>query len=251
MRFELLTDGIYRLKVPFENIFTSVFALVEDNKCILLDSGCNERDVNQIIIPALDAAGFVPQMMICSHLHSDHSGGMQALLKAFPKAKAGLFARNKYFDGETIHLSDGGLLSNRFRVLNLKGHTDDCLAVLDEKTSTLLSFDCLQLFGVGRYGTAFSDCAEYLKTLERVRDMRLEHIIASHEYVPCGSVANGQKEVNEYLDQCEKAVACVRNFAEEHADLGFDETARLYNAASPLLPPIGATLISSIIDNIY
>ncbi|MBQ2377955.1 MAG: hypothetical protein II297_06110, partial [Clostridia bacterium] len=64
MRFELLTDGIYRLKVPFENIFTSVFALVEDSKCILLDSGCNERDVNQIIIPALDAAGFVPQMMI-------------------------------------------------------------------------------------------------------------------------------------------------------------------------------------------
>ena len=251
MRFELLTDGIYRLKIPFENIFTSVFALVEDNQCVLLDSGCNERDVNQIIIPALEAVGFVPQMIICSHLHSDHSGGMNALLSAFPKAKAGLFARNERFDCETVHLSDGDLLLNRFRVLNLKGHTDDCIAVLDEKTSTLLSFDCLQLFGVGRYGTAFSDCGEYLKTLERVRDMRLEHIIASHEYVPCGSVANGQKEVNEYLDQCEKAVECVLNFAKKYTNLNFDETARLYNTANSLLPPIGATLISSIMDNIY
>ena len=247
MRFELLTDGIYRLKVPFENIFTSVFALVEDNNCILLDSGCNEWDVNQIIIPALDAARFVPQMMICSHLHSDHSGGMQALLKAFPKAKAGLFARNKYFDGETIHLSDGGLLLNRFRVLNLKGHTDDCLAVLDEKTSTLLSFDCLQLFGVGRYGTSVTDCGDYLLTLERVRSLNPKKIIASHEYVPCGFCAYGHKEVEKYLDQCKEMLDYVAELAKENPSRNPKELAKLYNEANPSLPPIGTTIMSAVL----
>ena len=190
-------------------------------------------------------------MIICSHLHSDHSGGMDALLSAFPNAKAGLFSTSKSYDRETVHFSDGELLFNRFRVLNLKGHTDDCLAVLDEKTSTLLSFDCLQLFGVGRYGTFFENCGEYIKTLERVETLGLERIISSHEYVPCGAMANGREEVKEYLTQCKKALDRIQKFATEHAHLGSDEIARIYNAKNSCLPPIGSAVVCAIIDNTY
>ena len=245
--FERLENGIYRLKIPFENIYTSVFALIEGDSCLLIDSGCNENDVHNFILPALSKSGFVPQMMLCSHLHGDHSGGIDALLLAFPKAKVGLFSRDKFFEAETVYFSDGDLLLGRFRVLNLKGHTRDCLAMLDEKTSTLLSFDCLQLFGVGRYGTSVTDCGDYLLTLERVRALNPKKIIASHEYVPCGFCADGHKEIEKYLDKCKEMLDYVVELAKENPSRDPEELAKLYNEANPSLPPIGTTIMSAVL----
>ncbi len=229
-RFERLCEGIYRLCLPFENIYTSVFALVSDGSCALLDSGSNERDVREGILPALGVAGFVPDMLLCSHLHGDHCGGVEALASAFPDARIGLLDKSKEYEGhETVRLSDGDLIFGRFEALNLRGHTADCLGVLDRESLTLLSCDCLQLWGIGRYGTSFEDLKMYEETLRRVSEMGLTRIIASHEYVPLGAVAEGEAEIKEYILECRRAVDALRLTARENPGVGSAELAELYN----------------------
>ncbi len=190
--FEKITDGIYRIKVPFEDIYTSVFALCEEGKCILLDSAC-EGDVEVCIIPALQKLGITPDYLIASHYHSDHSGGMTALRIAYPNATL-----KAYQDGER--------LLGRFVVLNLKGHTDDCLAIYDEKTHTLISCDCLQAYGIGRYSTSVEDKAAYMQAIKTVRGLSPSMIIASHEYEPCGAIMKSESEIEKFLLACEQAV---------------------------------------------
>ncbi len=191
-KFERMADGIYLLKVPFEDIYTSVFALVEGGKCILLDSAC-EGDTEVYITPALQKLGVTPDYLIASHYHSDHAGGMAALRTAYPNAIA-----KAYKDGER-QLS-------RFVILNLKGHTDDCLAIYDEKTRTLISCDCLQAYGIGRYPTLVEDKSAYMQAIKRVRELSPSMIIASHEYEPCGAIMKSKAEIEKFLLACEQAV---------------------------------------------
>ena len=190
--FEALENGIYRLCIPFENIYTSVFLLVEGENSALIDSGSTDVDSTNYILPALRHAGISPDYLICSHLHGDHCGGIRALCDAYPTAKVGLFSRDIPFQTGSIHLfSDGEILWERFQIFNMQGHTQDSLAALDLKTNTLLTADCLQLFGIGRYGTSVTDVAQYKLTIERIKHFGVQKIIAAHAYVPCGYMAEG------------------------------------------------------------
>ncbi len=208
---EKLKEGIYRICIPFENIYTSSFILTENNDAIILDSGSNDEDAQRYIIPEITKLGVSVKYLVSSHSHGDHHGGINALKKTYPDAVPSLFS--KRFTDSYI-LSDGEMLLGRFQVLNLKGHSEDCLAMLDTKTKTMISCDCLQLQGVGRYPTYINNFPEYTKTLNRVRELNLETIVASHDYEPLGYIANGQSEIEEYLKICKKAADL--KFAEKY-----------------------------------
>ena len=49
---------IYRLKVPFDNIYTSVFFIKTDDKNILVDCATFKEDVDTCILPALQVLGY-------------------------------------------------------------------------------------------------------------------------------------------------------------------------------------------------
>lgn len=191
MGFECVESGIYRLTVPFEDLYTSVFALREGENWLLCDTACNDFDVENYILPALKDLGAEPKYILCSHSHSDHAGGLFSVIKAFLKAKI---------------ILKPTVLSDRFEVLSLKGHTDDSLAVFDRKTKTLLSFDCLQQRGIGKYRNGIFERKEYLKTIEKVRKMNIEKIIFSHNYDPCGYIVKGKAEIEKVLKICEENI---------------------------------------------
>ncbi len=195
-------DGIYLLKIPFEDLYTSVFALISDIGSIILDTATNADDVKAYIIPAMQEMGIDPNYIICSHMHSDHSGGMTTLLAHFPNAAAGLIDKSVNFENKTVYFHDGDILFDRFQVLNLKGHTEDSLAIFDQKNQTLLSCDCLQQCGIGKYRDGISDRSAYLKSLARVREMDMKRIIFSHDYDPCGYSVSGKEKIQKVLDIC-------------------------------------------------
>lgn len=49
--------GIYRLKVPFDDLYTSVFLVVTPQRLILVDCATTADDVELCIIPALEQMG--------------------------------------------------------------------------------------------------------------------------------------------------------------------------------------------------
>ncbi len=190
MKFILEEDGIYRLTVPFEVIYTTVFALNEGDKWILCDTATTDFDVKNFILPALLDLGATPDYIFISHSHSDHAGGLPSICKAFPHAKI---------------ITSPTILLQRFEVIGLKGHSEDSLAIFDTKTKSLLSFDCLQQRGIDKYRNGISDRSTYLKSIERVRNMAVKRIIFSHDYEPCGYSVSGKAEIRKVLDICVKA----------------------------------------------
>lgn len=244
--FEKVVENIFCLQVPFDGDSTSVFAFECDEGTVIFDSATTEIDVDERIIPAIRQKGFEPTHIISSHFHSDHMGGEEFLAKEYPDAiRAKLVHDGKIENGKKV-LCDGDIICDCLKIVTLPGHSDDSAAILDTRTNTLVCADCLQLWGIGKYGTGVSLAKAYLESIEKVRKLDVENIIASHCYAPLGAHAFGKEAVKKYLDECEKYISVLKSFAEKHSDLAFDKMAELYNAENPDMPKMGAHTFEAI-----
>ncbi len=202
---ERLTDNIYRLCIPFEDIYTTAFILLADEGCVVYDSGNSSFDAEKYVIPTLKKMDIVPDFILCSHSHGDHSGGLATLSDAYPSAVVGSFSEvGRYKVNNPRKFDDGDCILDRYTVLNLKGHSADGLALLDSKAGALITGDCLQAGKVGRYGIGVSDSEGYFETINRLKGLKLKYIFASHDYQPLSYSAIGEKAVLDYLNGCEK-----------------------------------------------
>ena len=196
MGFEREADRIYRLKVPFEDLYTSVFLIESESGVILMDCATTAKDVDTYILPALGEMGYTPAdvwAIVLSHRHSDHAGGLARLLAHAPQMKV--------VEGEEK-------LTESLLTYPMAGHCKDCIGVLDLCTHTLLSGDGLQGEGVGKYRCGVDDDGAYLQTLARVeQDERIERILFSHAYEPwyCDAIS-GRSAVLQCVADCRIAL---------------------------------------------
>lgn len=193
MKFIKEINNIYRLKVPFEDLYTSVFLIKMETSNLLVDCATTKLDVEEYIIPALYNAGLSIQdveYLILSHEHGDHAGGLQTLLGIKPNLKVIQSVVCPFINGLEIY--------------QLKGHALSCIGVLDKQSGTLISCDGLQGAGVGKYRCSLDSEEEYLKTIERIKnDKRIKNILFSHAYEPWyKDCAIGRKEVEKCLQDC-------------------------------------------------
>ncbi len=183
------TDGIYRLRVPIENIYTSVF-LIEDR--ILVDCASTADDVDMYIVPALHRRGLTVSditAIVITHGHSDHNGGLTRLLELVI---------------DTAVVTDVRSLGDGLWTYPLSGHSEDSIGVLDERTRTLISADGLQGAGVDKYRCYTQNPKAYAQTLERIRnDSRIENVLFSHAYEPWNADRIvGRDNVIRCIDKC-------------------------------------------------
>ena len=194
MIFNKEVGDIYRLKVPFDgDVYTSVFLIKSPSGNLLVDCATTDNDVENFIVPALKNIGVGLDdidYLILTHQHKDHSGGKRKLLEYCPKARVVTKESCVNIDGLSL--------------LELDGHTLDCIGVFEEKTGTLITGDALQGAGVGKYRCSLKDKEEYVRTIERIRkDNRINNLLFSHAYEPWGKDGIfGRKEVEKCLQEC-------------------------------------------------
>lgn len=188
------TSNIYRLKIPFENLYTSVFLIIAGGKKILVDCGTVSKDVDTVIVPLLAEVGFTLtdiETLVLTHKHGDHAGGLVRIVELNPRITV---------------VNDIRVLADKISTYPLAGHTDDSIGVLDERSHTLISGDGLQGAGVDKYRCSLYNKNAYIETIEKIKnDKRIESILFSHAYEPWNKdFIKGRKKILKCLSDCIK-----------------------------------------------
>lgn len=171
-----LRDNLYRLDTPFLGLPLSLY-VVTGRQTVLIDSGICTTPA-EFIIPAFEAAGLTPDLLVCTHGHVDHFGGNAVLRARYPDMRialheidapwaedherhlhemymcmpqtwqepdpAGFLALCGDNSAVDLHLRDGQVLdfgSYRFRLVHTPGHSPGHISLHDAENGVVICGD--------------------------------------------------------------------------------------------------------------
>lgn len=247
-----LTDMIYRLTIPYKDIFTTVYTVKTDKGVLLFDVASTDFDVENYIIPMLNELNIKGEQikyLFISHDHKDHSGGVERFLQEFPNVT--VLSRKErikllFKDATVLSLSDGDVFMDVFKLIEIPGHSADSAAVLDMRTNTLISGDSLQVYGIfgsQEWGSNIGLTSEYLDSIGRLRKMEIENIYSAHDFHPYGFKAEGKEAVKKFIDASEEPIRKILDLIVKNPTLDDLAIHDMYISGPKRVPPIRVGVI--------
>ena len=233
-----INDYIFRTTMPYKDIFTTVYTLNTPNGAVLFDAGSFDSDVEEYILPLLKEAVISAEQLkyvFISHNHKDHSGGLAALTEAFPQVRivtGSATLREKYGNDKVICPEEGEMLLDTFRFIPIPGHTIDSGALLDIRTDTLITGDCLQQQGIcgsGDWASNIPYPAEHRQAVEKLRTLCAKQILTAHDYVPHGYRVDNEAGVAQMLDACRTPLERLATLITENPDQDDTQIREIFN----------------------
>lgn len=247
-----INENIFRLTMPYKDIFTTVYVIKTDGGVLLFDVGSYAEDIKNYILPLLCELEITLDMLkyvFISHNHLDHSGGLGELMKKFPKTciiSRSPKIKEGYINYGVLSPEDGDIVMDVLKVITVPGHTEDSAAVYDTRTKTLITGDCLQLYGIygsGKWGSNISLTAEHTEAIVKLRQMDIDRILTAHDYHPYGYNYEGEI-VDKALDACIAPLKEIEALILCNPDADDKKICDIYNCSDK--PVIGEHVVSGV-----
>jgi glyoxylase-like metal-dependent hydrolase (beta-lactamase superfamily II)/8-oxo-dGTP pyrophosphatase MutT (NUDIX family) len=163
--------------------------LIGERDMALLDPGSGDPDELRHLFALVDhlaSEGRTLRMILVSHHHGDHVGGLQAVRERYrvPVAAHAEAARHLEIDvalrdGERLPLG-AGLRDWTLRVLHTPGHTRDHLCFLHEASGSLFCGDHVPGAGTVIVDPPEGDMRDYIASLERLAALEPRTLFPGH-----------------------------------------------------------------------
>lgn len=163
--------------------------LIGEKDMVLLDPGSGDADALAQLFGLIDhlaTEGRKLRMILVSHHHSDHWGGVEAVRARYkiPVAAHALTGEHVKIDvalsdGERIPLSPG-LREWNLRVVHTPGHSRDHLCFLHEASASLFCGDLVAGAGTVVIDPPDGDMGDYLESLERLIAIKPSLLLPAH-----------------------------------------------------------------------
>ena len=250
----IVNDSIYRIVTPYQDINTTIYIIRTQDGVMVFDTGSSDADVENYILPALDnlkiSLGDVKSIFI-SHKHRDHANGLRRLLKEIPEAV--IYSRSdalkeEYAEYDVRYFNDGETVMTDLVTVTIPGHTLDSSAIFDTRTKTMITGDCLQLFGIfgsGDWASNVSFIPQHFEALDKLEKMDIKEIYTAHNYHPIGYKFIGKYQIKEALDACKKPLLDIGELIKNNPQLDDEEIRSLRNS-DKTLPTINLTVVKAV-----
>ena len=193
---------------------------------ILIDAGVgNERHVDAV---AARLEGAPLDLLLITHHHVDHVGGVPALRARWPQvAIRGGGAGPPLHDGEL--LVGGG---TRLRAIHTPGHAPDHFCFFDESSRDLFCGDLARIGGtVVIPASSGGSLRDYLQALRRVRDLDAARLLPAHGPV----IERPAALIDQYLEHRQERERQILEALEAGCRTPSEIVARVYAGLAPSL----------------
>lgn len=158
---------------------------------MVIDPGPNDPAHVARVLERVASSGRRVGLILLTHDHSDHRGAVESLATATGATVRGWTTQAPLRDGEGIGLGAGSL-----QVLHTPGHAPDHVAFYWEHEGILFSGDLILGAGTVNVTPPAGSMADYLRSLERVKGLKMVLIAPGH-----GPLIHGPRQrITEYLE---------------------------------------------------
>ena len=251
-KIQKINENIHRLTMPYKDIFTTIYTIKTDGGVLLFDVGSYDEDVENHILSFLYELEITSEMLkyvFISHNHLDHAGGLNKFMKKFPDTciiSRSPQLKEKYIDYNILMPDDNDVVLDVLKIITIPGHTQDSSAIYDTRTKTLISGDCLQLYGIygsGKWGSNISYIQEHIDAIDKLRQMEIQHILTAHNYHPYGYSYEGE-DVRRALDACVNPLYEIKDLILQNPKAHDERICTIYNSFDK--PTLGVHVVSAV-----
>ncbi|MBR5140364.1 MAG: MBL fold metallo-hydrolase [Clostridia bacterium] len=254
MNYKTLSDNLFYVTTPYKDIYTTVYLIKTECGYMLFDTASFDEDIDNTILPFLSELGVDQsnlKYVFISHAHKDHMGGLERFLKFYPDVTViteSSSLKESFSNYSIVIPEENETYLGVLRVILIPGHSACSQAIYDTRDNSLITGDCLQLYGI--YGSGNWACnitlpERHFEALNKIEKMDISAIYTAHDYHPLGQFYVGKEKVISAIENCREPLCNIKKMIEANPSATDEEIAELYNKDGKL-PKVGLGVIKSL-----